>query len=90
MKLDKKFEHLKDLTFGDILHFIDFPGFFVIYINDDEEIAWDGFETSIPYWIAEMKLNFDGDNMPLEYRHSLGEDYKNRAGFVVYLKEETQ
>lgn len=83
----------KTITFGDILHIIDFSATMICYINDEETPVWEGFASNVPYWLAELPLNLDredGEERAIDFRHSLGEKHSNKPGFVVCLKEENE
>lgn len=62
------------------------------YVAGDEEFGtiWDGSLYDTPYWVAEMELaepeELDG-YQPIEWRRDLGDDYDNKTGFIITVKD---
>lgn len=57
----------------------------VVYINDEEAPLWEGRLFDIPWWVADLELNYDnGYGRPVDYRTKFKD---NEPGLVIYTKE---
>mgnify|MGYP006916046582 CR=1 FL=1 len=78
-------------TIYDFLKTGDYLGLdFIVYIDGEEDPIWTGRSLDIPYWVAELKLEYEGSDPtepPISFRTSLGEEYHNNSGFVIACKE---
>ena len=63
-----------------------------IIIYDDvnpHSPLWAGSADDAPYWITKYKLASREDiedYTPIDYRADLGDEYNNKAGFVIVIK----
>ena len=62
----------------------------ICYIGEDK--VWSGNINDTPWWITLMKLDnkrYEEEGFrPVEYRVSLGENYDDKAGLIICLKDE--
>lgn len=73
----------------DFLKITDLGGLYlVIYVEDDEDPIWTGHSIDIPWWVADHKIAPSrwGEES-ISYRTSLGEEYNNKPGFVIFLMD---
>lgn len=57
----------------------------VVYVNDEESPIWEGKLFDAPWWVAELKLNYEnGYGRPVDYREKFEND---KPGLVIYTKE---
>ena len=61
----------------------------IVYVNEEEDPLWDGSLFDMPWWVADLELNFHNENgsNPVDYRDSFGEEYDNKPGLVIFTKE---
>ena len=78
-------------TIYDFLKTGDYLGLtFIVYIDGEEDPIWAGSSLDIPYWIAELELEYEGSDPlepPISFRSSLGKEYDNKPGFVISCKD---
>ena len=79
MKL-KKWLKMTDIIGLDIVVWVE---------GDDSEPLWEGNAFDTPYWVAEKKIAKKGwdYDAPISYRHNLGEEHDNKAGFVITIED---
>lgn len=82
-------------TIGDILQMMDAIGTDIVvwgpsYDEDGEEPIWAGSYFDVPFWVSQLELDYKNaeGRPPVSWRSSLGEDHKNRPGFVICVKDE--
>lgn len=66
-------------------------GYIVCWLKgDDTEPVWEGYSYSVPWWVADMYIDEDDEEMdkPIDFRDDLGKDCDHKHGFVICLKEE--
>ena len=57
----------------------------VVYINDEDEPIYEGSLFNMPWWVAELELNYNnGYGRPVDYREKFEND---QPGLVIYTKE---
>ena len=61
-----------------------------VYINDEEVPVYEGNLFNLPWWLVDLELNYKGaeDHYPISYRDSFGDEYDNKPGLVIFLKED--
>lgn len=59
-----------------------------VYINDEEEPVYTGDLFGLPWWLVDLELNYKTeDRYPISYRQNFGDEYDNKPGVVIFLKE---
>ncbi len=78
------------MKFIDFLKLVDFENLhLIVYINEEEDPIWEGRQADVPYWLCDLPLDPSSwGEESVSYRSSLGEEYDNKPGVVICLREE--
>ena len=57
-----------------------------VYINDEEEPTYTGDLWGLPWWLVDLKLNYETEeHYPVSYREKFEND---KPGLVIFVKED--
>lgn len=75
-------------TLGDFLRSVDFLGMPIkVWGSDENEPLWAGSITDCPYWIADLKLDYNsGHHTPIEYLNHM-DHLDRRPGLSIIVCE---